>query len=224
MKDNLSSYSSNDYDERINLVLPFYSQFHNQILDLVNCLDLKNISWLDTGCGTGNLGVKIMKNFNNVKLTLSDPSQAMLKKAEEKLGIYENISFYNLPSEKIEFNNEFDVITAVQAHHYLNKAERITATKKCFNALKSGGIFITFENIKPSTELSEIYGLKRWERYLRSKGKTDEEIKSHMARRGTEVLPITIEEHLCLLIECGFKSADILWTSYMQAGFFAIKE
>lgn len=45
-----------------------------------------------------------------------------------------------------------------------------------------------------------------------------------MARRGTEVLPITIEEHLCLLKECGFKSADILWTSYMQAGFFAIKE
>lgn len=85
MKDNLSSYSSNDYDERINSVLPFYSQFHNQILDLVNCLDLKNISWLDTGCGTGNLGVKIMKNFNNVKLTLSDPSQAMLKRLKKNL-------------------------------------------------------------------------------------------------------------------------------------------
>ncbi len=224
MKDNLSSYTSNDYDKRINTVLPFYSQFHNQILDLVDCIDLQKISWLDTGCGTGNLAVKIMEKFNNVKLTLCDPSQAMLDKAKEKLNFYENISFNNLPSQKFEYNNEFDIVTAVQAHHYLNKDERTTATKKCFNALKSGGLFITFENIKHSTEVSDNYGVKRWKKYLKSNGKSDEEVRSHMARRGTEVLPITIEEHLSLLKECGFKSADILWTSYMQAGFFAIKE
>lgn len=41
MKDNLSAYSSNDYDSRVSSVLPYYSEFHNQVLDLAESLDLK---------------------------------------------------------------------------------------------------------------------------------------------------------------------------------------
>ena len=37
-----------------------------------------------------------------------------------------------------------------------------------------------------------------------------------------EVFPITIEEHITLLREAGFKSVDILWTSYLRAGFCAM--
>ena len=31
------------------------------------------------------------------------------------------------------------------------------------------------------------------------------------------------EEHIKLLRECGFRSVDLLWTSYLQAGFWAVK-
>ena len=37
MKDNLSSFGSDDYDSRINSVLPYYNEFHNQILSLAEC-------------------------------------------------------------------------------------------------------------------------------------------------------------------------------------------
>lgn len=74
-----------------------------------------------------------------------------------------------------------------------------------------------------STE-SDSLGIKRWENYLRSYGKTEQEVQAHINRRGTEVFPITIKEQLELLRTCKFATADVLWASYMQAGFFAIKK
>ncbi len=48
-------------------------------------------------------------------------------------------------------------------------------------------------------------------------------VKMHIDRRGVETFPITIEQHIDLLRRSGFRSVDILWASYLQAGFMAIK-
>ncbi len=55
-------------------------------------------------------------------------------------------------------------------------------------------IFITFENISLSSPRSEKIAVERWKNFLASCGKSPEEIQSHLDRRGTEVLPITIEQ------------------------------
>lgn len=222
MKDNLSSYKSNDYDSRIDSVLPYYREFHRQIIDLVQALDLDRIKWLDTGCGTGSLAKEALEHFDHVSFTLCDPSEGMLETAKAKLS-GADIRYVQTASQELPFDGEFDLVTAVQSHHYLDPQTRKTAVIHCYNALKESGVFITFENIALSTEQSEAIGKKRWSRFLASTGKTPEETESHLARRGTEVFPITIEQHLALLRQCGFRSADLLWASYMQAGFFAVK-
>ncbi len=223
MKDNLSSYTSNDYDSRINSVLPYYSEFHNQVLDVARCLNLSKIRWLDTGCGTGILAQKILKNFDSVELTLSDPSAAMLEKSREKLKDYQGTEYINASSQQLDFKNCFDIVTAVQAHHYLNRLQRKEATERCYEALKENGVYITFENIALSGKACDKLAVKRWKKYLLDNNKSEEEAQSHMNRRGSEVFPITIEEHLNLLSETGFKEVEILWMSYLQAGFLAIK-
>lgn len=222
MKDNLSAYSSDDYDSRIESVLPFYREFHFQVLDLVRVSHKENISWLDTGCGTGSLVQKAMESFDGARFTLCDPSEGMLEIARKKLGDT-RVRFLNKASQELDFDNEFDVVTAIQSHHYLDEETRKKAVENCFRALKDNGIFITFENIAMSDRQSDLLGLERWKRFFAENGKSQEEIDSHMARRGTEFFPITIEQHLSLLRECGFSSADVLWASYLQAGFFAIK-
>ena len=100
---------------------------------------------------------------------------------------------------------------------------RNIAVKKCYEALKEDGIFMTFENIMMSSEESEAIALKRWGHFLLDHGWTPEGVKAHQARRGTEMFPITIEQHLEILKNAGFKSVNILWVSYMQAGFWALK-
>ena len=115
------------------------------------------------------------------------------------------------------------IVTAIQSHHYYDVETRDIAVRKCYRALVKGGIFMTFENIKMSTEESDAIALNRWGQFLLDHGWTPEEVKAHQARRGVEMFPITIEQHLEMIKNAGFKSVNILWASYMQAGFWAVK-
>lgn len=223
MKDNSSAFNSTIYDSRINAVLPYYTEYNKQILDLADVFGIKYSRWLDTGCGTGNLARQATEKFENVKFTLCDPSAEMLEAAKSKLADYNNMEFRNISSQELDYNNEFDIVTAVQAHHYLSGDERKKAVGKCYDALKEGGVFVTFENIAMSTENSEKLAIARWKNYMLTHGRSEEQTENHMKRRGTELFPITIDEHIKLLRELGFKSVDLIWSSYLQAGFFAIK-
>ena len=222
MKDNKSAYNSSVYDKNIVSTLPYYREYHNQIIDLVKAMGTRNIDWLDTGCGTGTLASNVLACRDDVRFTLCDPSEQLLEIAKNKLQ-GRDIRAFNIPSQKMSFDSEFDVVTAVQSHHYLQPDERKTAVENCFRALKNGGVFITFENIRMTTEESDKIALKRWENFLSDNLKDPEVVKMHIDRRGVEVFPITIEEHIKLLREAGFNSVDVLWTSYLQAGFWAVK-
>ena len=222
MKDNKSAYNSNVYDENIVSTLPYYREYHNQIIDLVKAMGTRDISWLDTGCGTGTLANNVLCSRDDVRFTLCDPSEQMLEIAKNKLQ-GRDIKVYNIASQNMTFDSEFDVVTAVQSHHYLKPDERKIAVGNCFRALKDGGVFVTFENIRMTTETSDKIALKRWEGFLSDHLKDPQVVKMHIDRRGVEVFPITIEEHIKLLSEAGFASVDVLWTSYLQAGFWAVK-
>ena len=225
MKDNKSSYNSSIYDENITNVLPYYTEYHAQVIDVAKMISSDkegSIKWLDTGCGTGTLALRALGEIPDIAFTLCDPSEGMLEVAKEKLG-GKNISFNNVTSDALTYENEFDIVTAIQSHHYYDIETRDIAVKKCYRALKNDGIFVTFENIRMSTEESDAIALNRWGQFLSDHGWTPEEVKAHQARRGVEMFPITIEQHLEMLKNAGFKSVDILWVSYMQAGFWAIK-
>ena len=222
MKDNKSAYNSSVYDENIVSTLPYYREYHYQIIDLVKAMGMRNIDWLDTGCGTGTLANRVFACRDDVRFTLCDPSEQMLDIARKKLQ-GRDVRVFNIPSQKMNFDYEFDVVTAVQSHHYLKSDERKIAVENCFRALKDNGVFITFENVRMTTEASDKIALKRWENFLSDHLKDPEVVKMHIDRRGVEVFPITIEEHIKMLREAGFRSVDVLWTSYLQAGFWATK-
>ncbi|MCR4556946.1 MAG: class I SAM-dependent methyltransferase [Saccharofermentans sp.] len=222
MNDNKSAYNSSIYDEHIINVLPYYREYHNQALDVVRAMGIELPVWLDTGCGTGTLAMRILETFPEAKLTLCDPSEKMLDIAKSKLS-GNNVQFFNLSSEQLQFGNEFDVVTAIQCHHYLSLEGREKAVKACYKALKESGVFISFENIKMETDAADVIALKRWQTFLEEHGNSPEDVKMHIERRGVEVFPIAIREHIELLKKCGFRSVNVLWTSYLQAGFWAIK-
>lgn len=94
----------------------------------------------------------------------------------------------------------------------------------CFNALKSGGIFVYFENTAPFSELGKDLMLKRLETFGFREGRTFEDVKHHSERYNKEFFPLTISEHLNLLRKMNFKTSELFWHSYMQSGFYAIKK
>ena len=221
--DNKSAFNVNQYDENVRKVIPLYDEIYRQIFSLIKAYcGNKKISVLDTGCGTGNFGLKACEILDMSELVLCDPSEKMLSDAKIKLD-GDPCKFICVGSENLDFENKFDVVTAIQSHHYFDKATREKAVKNCFKALKKGGIFIYFENTAPFTETGKDIMLTRLEDFELTAGRTPEEVKSHSARYGKEFFPINIKEHLEMLDKTGFKVAELFWYSYMQSGFYAVK-
>ena len=212
-----------DYDENVRRVIPLYDEIHAQIIDLIAAYaDGKPIAWLDTGAGSGTLARRGAEMLPLSRLVLCDPTERMLDAAKEKLqGV--DAEFYLTGSESLRFEAQFDVVTAIFSHHYFDRETRRLAVSNCFRALKNGGLFVCFENTAAFTAPGKALLLRRMEHFGRNAGRSEEEIASHSARYGTEFFPLNIEEHLHLLRESGFTSAEMFWQSYWQCGFYAIR-
>ena len=221
--DNKSAFCAEIYDNKIRKVIPLYDEIYDQITDLIRTyFGDRSISLLDTGCGTGRMGLQASESLNLSELVLCDPSEKMLEGAQEKLA-GKNAEFCMCGSEELSFENRFDVVTAIQCHHYFDRSQRETAVKNCFRAQKPGGMFICFENTAPFTETGKNIVLKRIENFGLNAGRTPEEAAHHTGRYNTEYYPVTVSDHLELLRKTGFAVSEIFWLSYLQSGYFAIK-
>jgi tRNA (cmo5U34)-methyltransferase len=115
------------------------------------------------------------------------------------------------------------VITAVLSHHYLHKPQRREATQICHQLLDESGVFVTVENITAGTDEAISLALERWKRFQIEHGRSKSVAEEHAKRFNSEYFPISVEEHISLLRETGFKFANLFWMSQMQAAFYAIK-
>lgn len=217
-----------NYDSEIRSILPHYDSFHEETIKLVCSAFPEPGAWLDTGCGTGTLVEKALKQFPRTCFFLADPSVEMLEVAKRKLSGSERVTFLkpactqDIPSECIGIES-FDVVTAIQSHHYLSKEERARATRACCDLLKEGGIFVTFENVRPLTQTGTEIGKRRWRRHQLDSGREPQTVETHLERFGRVFFPLTVEEHLSILREAGFDVVELLWYSCMQAGFYCVK-
>lgn len=222
MKDNTTSQAASSYDANVMKTIPRYELFHSETLELVKTINPTPKTWLDTGCGTGTLIAKASAAFPCVRFVAADPSEAMLDIAKEKLK-GRMVAYLEAGSEELKKTDSFDVITAIMSHHYLDAERRRMATGICFDLLHPNGIYVTFETIRPFSAAGTSIGLARWKAHQLASGKSAEDVEKHIKRYGTELLPITVEEHLALLRATGFSMVEILWASGLQAGFYARK-
>ena len=225
--DNSTSHPAALYDTQVRKTIPYYDKFHDETLKLLKAMQITPKNWLDTGCGTGTFVQKAIKYFPNTKFYLADPSPQMHDIAKRKLEnqFHKNITFLDPAStQNLSIKNKaFDVITAIQSHHYSTNPERAKVTKICFDLLKPKGVYITFENIQPNTPENIAIAKEYWKQFQIKSGRNTSTVEEHMRRFGVEYHPITIQEHLSLLKSTGFSTEDLFWYSYMQAGFYAIK-
>ena len=165
-----------------------------------------------------------LNNLTVIQQNLDNPMirEKMLEQAKAKLQAYE-IEYVLEKSTDIRFEDEFEVVTAIQSHHYMHEEERELAVKNVYRALKKGGIFICFENVVPDDPAVKQQELLRWGRYQQRRGKTAEEALAHNARCGVNYFPLTVPQHIDLLKKTGFSAVHVFWISYMQMGIYAIK-
>lgn len=155
-----------EYDANVRATIPNYDRLHSETVTLVSAIKPNPRTWLDTGCGTGTMVTKAMEFFKETEFMVADPSKAMLDIAEGKLSAScgDRIRIAApISTEDLAFpDGAFDVITAIQCHHYLDLETRKRATANCFRMLKHQGAYV-FLRIsgpvpKPAQESDSIGG------------------------------------------------------------------
>ena len=81
-KDNTTPMSAGEYDAKISRTIPYYNEFHEQTISIIRAMQLESIDWLDLGCGTGTLAQKAEQLFDEMHITMADPSAKMLEEAQ----------------------------------------------------------------------------------------------------------------------------------------------
>ena len=128
--------------------------FHLRKRDLIrdyfkrNAVDTKRLSYLDVGCGKGELMSLLAADFGRV--AGCDPSGGMLEGAHGA-----NVKVQTEP-ERIPFEDaRFDFVTAVCVYHHVPVAARAALTREVRRVLKPGGIFAIIEHnpYNPATRL-----------------------------------------------------------------------
>lgn len=217
------AFCAEEYDAKIRQTLPFYDEFYEQVVDILAVWGREELSWLDIGCGTGKMYEAAGKRLPVREFVFTDISEEMLAVAGERFLAGRN-RFERMSVLELEDIERYDVVTAIQVHHYLPGKDRRAALERCCRALKPGGLFFTFENIAPDSEIGRQLVLARWNGYQVRNGRSREEADSHMKRYGVDYFPLTVEAHFELMRKCGFHAVELIWMSYMQAGFMGIKQ
>lgn len=216
------AFDPEEYDGKIRQTLPYYEEFYQQVTDILKIAEKKEISWLDLGCGTGKMYEMARMNLELQKFVFTDVSEKMLDIARSRFQKDGNC-FKKMSVQELEARERYDVITAIQVNHYLTPKEREESIKRCRNALRAGGFFFSFENIAPVSEIGKKLFLRRWQKYQEQNGKSLAEARSHIERYGREYVPISMEEHFNVMKRCGFQAVELIWMSYLQAGFMGIR-
>ena len=120
MNDNTTPMSAAEYDNKINNTIPYYSEFYAQTLDVITQCGFSELDWLDLGCGTGTLEEKALQVFPLARFVAVDPSEKMLEQARNKLAGHK-IEYVIGKSLEISYKAQFNVVTAIQSHHYMRE-------------------------------------------------------------------------------------------------------
>lgn len=221
---NTAPYTADSYDSHILITIPYVQEFYHQTATIIRQYGALNGRLLDLGCGTGMLEKKLREEFPELSIVAADPSAAMLEAAKNKR--IPDIEYRTGRSQDLSVEEEYDIITAIESHHFFKPQERETVTGRVFRALKNDGIYICFENVIPdeADDYLKQNELSRWQTFQTDAGKPEEEAELHRARCGVYYFPITVKEHIRLLKEAGFRYVYVFWKSYMQMGILGVKK
>ena len=199
-----------------------YEKLMAKVSDIIFEHDPNPHIWLDTGCGTGGLVRDNLNRFPKTQFILSDPSGENISVAKEYMHGEQRCLYVQRRTDELNFGDStLDVITAILCHHYYSDIEqKRKAIRNCSRMLRDDGIMVTAEHMRHEDQESAD---KEWLAHMRSSGLPDELAQNMIDRRDAEYFPMTESAIIALLKECGFKRAEVFWSTCSDIGVVAFK-
>jgi len=181
----------------------------------------------DLGCSTGNFLLTLTNTLSassNIKLIGLDNSQAMLKKAKERLK-NSSLACEMIQSdlnEKLSISNA-SVIVINYTLQFIQPANRDSLLKNIYNALVPGGSLILIEKVKSKIpDLNKTF-IDFHHKFKEENGYSKLEISQKREALDNVLIPWTIEQNNQLIQSSGFSKVELFFKWNNFAGFIALK-
>jgi tRNA (cmo5U34)-methyltransferase len=180
---------------------------------------------LDLGCGDGALGGYLAKGRPGTKLALMDGSVPMLEAAgKAHPGATLIRSTFEEWIDSPLGLPDYEVAVSSMAIHHLAFPEKERLFSRVFHELKTGGVFMNYDVVRPASPESEAFQFEMWRSWSRGRAAarggdsaTHDGLPESYKAKG-ENKPSGLEEQLAALRRAGFGDAECL----IKRGIFAL--
>ena len=215
------------FDDMASRCIPYYKEVIQLTASAADKFLNDQATVYDIGCSTGNTLLFIAKTLRdkNVKLIGIDPSESMLKKAEEKAAVYtysHDIDFLQGSCESFEFQKA-DMIILNYTLQFISPENREAVISRLYKALKPGGILILSEKLRQEDRDVEEFNTETYEAFKAGNGYSYLEIANKRQALENILVPGSLTGNLDLLNNCGFDRVEILFKWLNFSTFLAIK-
>jgi tRNA (cmo5U34)-methyltransferase len=190
----------------------------------------KKLAVLDAGCGDGSVAAHVMEKYPGHSFVLMDGSPEMLTRAREKLRGAENVSFLCRSFEDLCDDSgdgaAYDVIFSSNAIHHLDINGKSRLYNKFYSVLNSGGLFLNYDVVQPSSARSEQWQFNMWRDWMNEQlaakdcaaevGKHDGLPDLYKSKKDNH--PDSLFDQLQVLEKTGFRDVDC----FFKHGIFAL--
>ena len=202
---------------------------------------------IDLGCGTGSLTVRLLEEFDSVKIYAVDLDPAVLLLAENRLKSFSSrVEIIQSDITKMNWDKYIgaDAVVSATALHWLIPENLETIYGKIHKILRNGGIFLNADHAgSPNNIVQHRWELNReqmrvqektqsaddwdefWQQFLTELGQTAriEREKALGQWQGTEE-GMPLQWHFQKLEHCGFEYIDCFWRCDCDIVYGAIKK
>ena len=203
-----------DYDRHIRTFIPHYAAILDAAADAVHDLARPRPMLLDLGIGSGALAARCLARRPDAHVLGIDEDESMLALAHKRLGARVTTvtgDFLKTPLPSC------DVITAsFSLHHVFERRRKAQLYRKCFRALRSGGVLVNADCCLASAPALQRRDREAWLAHLR-RTYTASKATALLHAWGKEDRYFLLEDELALMRSAGFR-VDVRW----RRGSFAV--
>jgi tRNA (cmo5U34)-methyltransferase len=196
-----------EYDKLIATLIPHYMDLIEAAADAVDIIARTVPTVVDLGTGSGALAQRIARVRAKARLIGIDSDASMLAAARHRLR--GKIHAIEEDFERVRFPR-CDVVSASFALHHIPNGHRKAAVyKRCFQALRPGGMFVSADCYLASSAVVRKHDRETWLNHLQgtySRKKAENFLKTW----AKEDVYFSLEREIQLLTEAGF-AVEVTW-------------
>lgn len=218
------------FDDMVDRSVPFYSEIQRMVAELAADFAVRDTAVYDLGCATGTTILQVASRLPadaRVRLVGIDASEAMLKRAREKLDRHTSLNGeVSLLCEDLnracDFTNASVVIMNLTLQ-FIRPLYRESLVGAIYRGLNQRGALILVEKVLGESSVFNRLFIQHYYEMKKRHGYSEMEIAQKREALENVLIPYRLKENEELLRKAGFEHIDVFFKWYNFCGIIAVK-